>query len=73
MEVQYTYQRNGKLFLVNKVPCERCEYCGEEYFKADVLKNIEKAFDAIYSKGKKVKTELVVPVEQYAKMQAADQ
>jgi len=43
--VQYTYQRNNKFLIVNSVPCEECEYCGEQYFKANVLKKIEKNFN----------------------------
>jgi len=41
-KVQYIYRHDGKFLIVNDVPCEECEYCGEQYFKSDVLKKIEK-------------------------------
>jgi len=66
--VQYTYQRNGQLLLINDVPCEQCEYCGEQYFQAIVLKKIEQEFDLIYQQGKTVQKELRVPVEQFSEI-----
>ena len=69
VEVEYTYKRNNKMLIINNVPCEKCEYCGEEYFKADVLKKVEYEFNSIYSQGKKVKTEYIIPVEQFAEIQ----
>jgi len=53
---------------VNNVPCEECEYCGERYFKADVLKTIEKEFVKIFSAKKKPKKQLRVPVEEFAEL-----
>jgi len=53
---------------VNNVPCEECEYCGEQYFKADVLKTIEKEFVKIFSAKKKPKKQLKVPVEEFAEL-----
>ncbi|MBM4312237.1 MAG: YgiT-type zinc finger protein [Deltaproteobacteria bacterium] len=64
-QVQYIYRHDEKLLLVNNVPCEQCEFCGEKYFKAQVLRNIELDFKKIYSAGKKAKKELKVPVEEY--------
>lgn len=63
--VQYFYKQNDQFLMVNSVPCEECEYCGEQYFKADVLKKIEKEFAEIYSSGKKIKSEINVPVEEF--------
>ncbi|MEN8216010.1 MAG: YgiT-type zinc finger protein [Pseudomonadota bacterium] len=63
--VQYTYRHDDKFLFVNDVPCEQCEYCGEQYFKASVLKTIETEFNAIHSHGKKIKTEIRVPVEPF--------
>jgi hypothetical protein len=45
------------------VPCEECEYCGEQYFKASNLKKIEMLFLAIRSGSKKSKEKIEVPVE----------
>ena len=44
-EVQYIYKHDGKYLIVNNVPCEECEYCGEQYFKAKALKKIEADFN----------------------------
>ena len=64
-KVQYIYKRENKFLLVNDVPCEVCEFCGEQYFEAKVLKRIEKDFNEIHFKGKKVKNELTLPVEEF--------
>lgn len=64
-QVQYIYRHNGQFLVVNSVPCEECEFCGERYFRAEVLKKIEQEFNAIYSSGKKVKREVKVPVEEF--------
>ena len=65
---QYTYKRDGKFMIVDDVPCERCEYCGEQYFKAKILKAIENEFDAIYSKRKKATRTITIPVESYSEL-----
>ena len=67
-KVQYIYKHNDKFLVVNNVPCAECEYCGEQYFKAEVLKIIEKDFNAIYSSGKKAKRELKVSVEEFVEI-----
>jgi YgiT-type zinc finger domain-containing protein len=64
-KVQYFYKHNSKFLIVNNVPCEECEFCGEQYFEAEVLKKIEKEFNDIYSLGKKAKSEMNVPVEEF--------
>ncbi|MDY6991438.1 MAG: type II toxin-antitoxin system MqsA family antitoxin [Pseudomonadota bacterium] len=46
--VQYTYKRDGKILIVNQVPCQQCEYCGKRFFDAEVLKAIEAQFNALY-------------------------
>jgi YgiT-type zinc finger domain-containing protein len=68
--VQYTYRRDGNFLIVNEVPCEQCDYCGEQYFPASVLKSIEQEFEAIYRRGKTVKRELRVPIEQFGELVA---
>lgn len=65
-QVQYFYKHDDKFLVVNNVPCEECEYCGEQYFKGEVLKKIEKDFKEIYYSGKKTAKEIKVPVEEYA-------
>ncbi|GJQ24382.1 YgiT-type zinc finger domain-containing protein [Candidatus Brocadia sapporoensis] len=71
-QVQYTYRYNDNFLIVNDVPCEQCEFCGEQYFKGSVLKQIEKEFFSIYSHGKKVKKELIVPVEQFSEIHSSN-
>jgi YgiT-type zinc finger domain-containing protein len=66
--VQYIYKHDNQFLVVDNVPCEECEYCGEQYFKAEVLKKIEENFGAIYFSGKKAKKEVTVPVEEFAKI-----
>ena len=66
--VQYIYKHDDQFLVVNNVPCEQCEYCGEQYFKADVLKKIEKDFGDIYLFGKRAKKELKVPVEEFVEI-----
>ena len=63
--VQYFYKHNDRLLVVNNVPCEVCEFCGEQYFKAEVLKKIETHFVDIYTQGKKAAREMIVPVEEF--------
>ena len=64
-KVKYTYTHNDKYLIVDDVPCKQCTYCGEQYFKANVLKTIEKEFNEIHTQGKIVTKEIRVPVEQY--------
>lgn len=71
-QVQYTYKHYDNFLVVNDVPCEQCEFCGEQYFKGSVLKQIEKEFISIYSHGKKVKKELIIPLEQYSEIQSSN-
>ena len=66
--VQYIYRHDDKLLVVNNVPREECEYCGEQYFKASVLKKIEKDFKKIYASGKKAGKEVRVPVEEFLEL-----
>lgn len=67
-QVQYIYRHNNQFLIVNDVPCEECEYCGEQYFEASVLKRIEKDFMDIYLNGKKSKQLIEVPVEEFAEL-----
>lgn len=63
---QYIYKHDGKLLVVDDVPCEQCEFCGEQYFKAGVLKKIETDFADVYSARRKARSEIMVPFVQYA-------
>lgn len=65
MKVQYIYRHDGQFLIVNDVPCEQCEYCGEQYFKVEVLKRIEEDFNQVYSNRRKAEKEIRVPVEKF--------
>lgn len=65
--VQYIYKHNNQFLIVENVPCEECEYCSEQYFKAEVLKRIERDFLNIYSNKKKSKRYIEVPVEEFTR------
>ncbi|MBF0102729.1 MAG: YgiT-type zinc finger protein [Desulfobacterales bacterium] len=69
--IQYIYRRSEQFLIANDVPCVQCEYCGEQYFRADILKKIEKEVNEIYSLKKKIKREISVPVEHYIELQPA--
>lgn len=64
-EVSYIYSKAGQYFLVNHVPCEECDYCHEQYFKASVLKKIEAEFQNITSQKKRVAQTISMPVEEF--------
>lgn len=68
-KVQYIYKHDEKLLIVNDVPCLKCEYCGEQYFKGKVLEQIEHEFNEIYSFKKEIKKKIYVPVEQYTEIE----
>jgi len=68
---QYTYKRDDRFLIVDQVPCSQCDYCGEQYFAADVLKKIEREFESIHLHGKEPQRKLVIPVEQFWEIQRA--
>jgi len=67
-KVQYIYRHDGKFLIVNDVPCVECEYCGEQYFKADVLKKIENDFMEIHAIGRKPKQLIQIPIEEFTEL-----
>ncbi len=68
---QYTYKHNGKFLIIENVPCDQCEYCGEQYFNAKVLKQIENEFIAINSGQKKTAKQIIVPTESFEDLASA--
>ena len=65
MSTQYIYQRNGELMVVDDVPTLVCTYCGEKYYNVRTLKQIEKRFEAIYTKGESPSRQVSVPLESW--------
>jgi hypothetical protein len=51
--------------LFKNVPVEICDYCGERYYEAKVLKTIEKEFFEILNHRKKPSRRIEMPVEDY--------
>jgi len=61
----YIYRHKGHFMLFKNVPAEVCDYCGERYFEANVLKRIEKEFFDILNHRKKPSKKIEMPVEDY--------
>jgi len=70
-KVQYIYKYNQQFLIMDDVPCEQCEFCGEQYFKGNVLRQIEEEFKRIYIQGKKPKKELRIPIEPFQEVKYA--
>ena len=67
-QTEYTYKHNNAYLLVKEVPCLQCEYCGEQYFEAKVLQQIEKEFFSIQNGEKKTKQQIIMPTESFAEI-----
>jgi YgiT-type zinc finger domain-containing protein len=67
-KVQYIYKHNDKFLIMDDVPCEQCEFCGEQYFEGKILRQIEEEFNRIYVQGKKPIKELRIPIEAFPAM-----
>lgn len=44
---QYFCKLNGHYIIIENVPCEKCDFCGEIYFNVSVMEKIEKFLDEI--------------------------
>jgi YgiT-type zinc finger domain-containing protein len=64
--VDYLYTRGGHYLLVEGVPCEKCVFCGEEYFRAEDLKRIEDMATSLHTGKTTPRKEIKVPVEAFA-------
>ena len=64
--VEYMYRRRGNYLLVRDVPCEVCLRCGERYYEATVLLQIERRFKDIYERHAEPQSAIQVPVEVFA-------
>jgi len=62
----YIYRHREHFMLFKNVPAEICDYCGERYYEAKVLKTIEKEFFEILNHRKKPSRKIEMPVEEYA-------
>ncbi len=62
----YIYKHKGHFMLFKNVPSEACDYCGERYYEASVLKSIEKEFFDIFNHRKEPSIKIEMPVKEYA-------
>ena len=67
---RYIHQQNDELLIVDEVPCTECDFCGEQYFDAAVLKAIEAEHLAILRDQKKPQRIRPVAVETFAELSA---
>ena len=67
-KVRYIYKHNSDFFIVNGVPCEECNFCGEQYYKGKDIENIEKLFFDIHQNKRLIHKKLEVPVEEYGEI-----
>ena len=65
---QYIFKHSGSFLFVNNVPCVECEFCGEQYFHASVLKKIENDHRKIYGRKKNAQKTIRVPVEEFSSL-----
>lgn len=63
---RYIHQQADELLIVDEVPCLECDYCGEQYFDAAVLKAIAAEHTAILQHRKQPQAVKPVAVESFA-------
>lgn len=63
---RYIHQIGDELLIVDDVPCLQCDYCGEQYFDAAVLKAIEAEHTAIAQHRKTPSTIKPVALESFS-------
>ncbi|MCQ8105465.1 type II toxin-antitoxin system MqsA family antitoxin [Methylomonas sp. SURF-2] len=63
---RYLHQQGDELLIIDDVPCLECDFCGEQYFEAAVLKAIEAEHLAIINHQKKPTWIKPVAVESFA-------
>ena len=64
---EYIEKQGNYIIVIKNVPCMKCEQCGEVYFSTEVIKVIEKIFNAIQM----IASELTVTVIDYEQNTAA--
>ena len=43
----YIERHDNHVILIQDVPCEKCEQCGETYFDTSAVKEVERILDSI--------------------------
>jgi YgiT-type zinc finger domain-containing protein len=65
--VRIIRERNGKLFVIDNVPAQVCQQCGEEFYRGWVLEEVDRLMDS----GESVEREITVPVMRFRRELAA--
>lgn len=65
---RYLHQQGEEMLFVDGVPCRQCDYCGEQYFDAAVLKAIEAEHSALLQGRKVPKAVRTVAIDSYASL-----
>ncbi len=63
---RYIHEQDNEILIVNAVPCLECDYCGEQYFDAAVLKHIESQHIAILRQEKLPQAFQQVAIEEFS-------
>ncbi len=65
---RYIYQKDQQMLVVDNVPCLECTFCGEQYFEALVLQQIEYDYVAIAEHQKQPARIMQVAVEEFSSL-----
>lgn len=57
--VKKHHRRNGRLYIVQNVPAEVCQECGERYFHAKTLDAIDRLLDSEHAVKETLQVEVV--------------
>ncbi len=63
--VQYIYKKNDDFIIINDVPADVCNFCGEQYFDGNDIENIENLYNAFKLDNSKILRKLEIPIEEY--------
>lgn len=63
--VNYLYSHQSKFLLVPNTPAECCENCGMEFYAGDVVKEIERRFNAIHARQEEPDEVLQIPTKAF--------
>ena len=59
--IEYDYRRKDRLLIMKNVPAGVCTQCGEKYFKADVLKQMDQRYHDIVDRRQKPEQVIEIP------------
>jgi YgiT-type zinc finger domain-containing protein len=66
-QVRAIRERNGRLFVIDDVPAQVCQECGEEFYRGWVLEEMDRLMDS----GEGIEREITVPVMRFRQKVAA--